>query len=66
VLHPVLVLRNKNGEVTLTQTNIFINQFTTCSGQAGQHQVILKEYRNGEALYINFNDSIKCLLAKIG
>jgi hypothetical protein len=36
------------------------------SAQIGHHQVILEEYTNGDAIFINYSASVKCLLVKIG
>jgi hypothetical protein len=48
----------------MTQTNVFIIPFTMCLAQTGHHQVIFKEYTNGDGIHtiykaiINFLDEL--------
>jgi hypothetical protein len=56
----------KNGGVTVTQTNVLINQFTIRNSTHTDHHLILWEYTNDGGLHINYNVSIKFLLVQIG
>jgi hypothetical protein len=47
------VFTNKNGGFTVTQTDVFINQFTTYFSP-GYHEAILEECTNGDRMQINF------------
>jgi hypothetical protein len=50
---------NKNGGVSITQTNVFIIPLTNVSAQIGHHQAILEEYKNGDGMHIKCNVNIK-------
>jgi hypothetical protein len=52
------MLTNKNWGFTVTETNVFINQFTQFSAQVGDRQVILEERTNVDGMHINYIDSI--------
>jgi hypothetical protein len=53
-----VVLTNKFGRLTVTQTNAFINNSQHISAQTGHHQVILEEYANNDGTNIKYNASI--------
>jgi hypothetical protein len=59
-----MVLTNKNGRITVTQTVLVTNSHV--SAHISHHQMILEEYTNGDGINMNNNAGIYFLLVKIG
>lgn len=61
-----MVLKNKNGRVTVTQTSVFNNELMEhVSAQIGHYHLILEEYTDGDRIRINYNARVKFCLAML-